>query len=30
MTSDQNIYTKDIKLRYFYKLLWGSIPLRKV
>ena len=31
MKSDQNIYTKDIKLQHFYKFLWRSIiPLRKV
>ena len=29
MKSDQNIYTKDIKLQHFYKFLWRSIPLRK-
>ena len=29
MKSDQNIYTKDIKLQHFYKFLWRSIPLDK-
>ena len=27
MKSDQNIYTKDIKLQHFYKFLWRIIPL---
>ena len=27
MKSDQNIYTKDIKLQHFYKFLWRNIFL---